>query len=347
MNESTLQAEFERAAHAAGGSVDLRLTLASRPIWVRFAGNAAAEALSPAFAHLGATDGRAPALTLHVWDSATAEVERPAFMPPAKPEVQAGPPGAGASYYHEGDGFRALRQPAYDAVSVLGTQSERAWFWTGDVTRLPYWEYTAPFRHLLSWWLDAQGLLQVHGGAVGTADGGLLLVGAGGSGKSTTALASLLDPRLRYAGDDYVAVGSEPPTVHSLYCSGKVHRGDVDRLPHLAGALADQGRPDEKGVVYVEPTFPGRSIASFPLRAIVLPRVTDRRTARARPVTEAAALSALAPSTIFQLHPPARDALVYMAQLVRRAPTFVLELGADIETIPAELFRLLDELAGR
>jgi hypothetical protein len=133
-------------------------------------------------------------------------------------------------------------------------------------------------------------------------------------------------------------------TVHSLYCSGKVHRGDVERLPHLAPALTDAGRPDEKGVVYVEPAFPGRCIASFPLRAIVLPRVTGRRAARAEPGTQAAALGALAPSTIFQLHPPAREALAHMAELVRRVPTYVLELGADSETIPAELLRLLDDL---
>ena len=346
MNEAGLQAEFERAARAAGGAVDLRFSVAGRAVSVRFAGTTAAEALRPAFAHLEAPDAATAAVTLHVWDSATAGVERPAFVPAGDGEVEAGPPGAGPSYYHEEDGLRALHQPAYDALSVLATESGHAWFWTRDVTRLPYWEYTAPFRHLLSWWLDAHRLRQVHSGAVGTPAGGLLLVGAGGSGKSTTALASLLDPRLSYAGDDYVAVGSEAgPTVHSLYCSGKVHLDDVHRLPHLAAALADAGRPDEKGVLYVERAFPGRCIAGFPLRAIVLPRVTDRRTARARPDTPAAALAALAPSTIFQLHPPAREALAQMAQLVRTVPTFVLELGADVETIPAELLRLLEEPA--
>ena len=336
MNEADLQAEFEQAARAAGGAVDLRLAVAGRAILLRFAGETAASALRPAFAHLEAGDGPAPSLTLQVWDSATSEAERPA--------LEAAPPGAGPSYYSEENGLRALHQPAHDAFSVLAEESGRAWFWTRDLTRLPYWEYTAPFRHLLSWWLDAQGLLQVHGGAVGTAAGGLLLVGSGGSGKSTTALASLLDERLFYAGDDYVAVGSAPPTVHSLYCSGKVHRDDVQRLPHLAAGLADAGRPDEKGVVFVEAAFPGRCVAGFPLRAIVVPQVTDRRVAHARPGTPAEALTALAPSTIFQLHPPAREALAQMTRLVRTAPAFVLELGADVESIPAELLRLLEQL---
>jgi hypothetical protein len=62
------------------------------------------------------------------------------------------------------------------------------------------------------------------------------------------------------------------------------------------------------------------------------------------PATHAAALTALAPSTIFQLHPPAPEALAQMAQLVRTVPTFVLELGTEVETIPNELVRLLERI---
>ena len=325
----SLQEDFERAAEAAGGAVDLQLVVAGRPVRTRFAGAAAAEALSPVFAHLEVPEDEPPALTLHVWDSGARQ--------------PAATTGAGASYYYEQDGVRALQQPASDVFSVLNAEAETGWFWMPDANRLPYWDYTAPFRHLLSWWLDAQGLRQVHGGAVGTEDGGVLLVGPGGSGKSTTALSTLLDERLRYAGDDYVAVGSRrAPAVHSLYCSGKVHPEDLHRLPHLEPALADGARPDEKAVFYVEQAFPGRSIAGFPLRAIVVPRVTERRAARVLPGTRAEALAALAPSTIFQLHPPARDALAWMAELVRRVPAFVLELGGDVETIPAALLRILE-----
>jgi hypothetical protein len=341
---ASLHDDFERAARAAGGAVDLRLAIAGSPVRIRFAGETAAEALGPAFAHLE-TGGDPPSLTLHVWDSGTAGAERPAFAPPREEDDGAATTGVGASYFYDGPGFRALHQPSSDVLSVLSVEADTGWFWMPDATALPYWEYTAPFRHLLSWWLHARGCRQVHGGAVGTAAAGAVIVGPGGSGKSTTALASLLDERLRYAGDDYVAVGGdEEPVVHSLYCSGKVHRADLYRLPHLEPALADHVREDEKAVFYVATAFPRRSTAGFPLRAIVLPRVTDRRAARVLPGTQAAALAALAPSTIFQLHPPARDALAQMAALVRAVPTFVLELGADAETIPGELVRLLERV---
>jgi hypothetical protein len=335
---------FNRAAGASRGIVELSLTIARRTVCIRFADSAAAAALSPAFAHLDG-GGPSPALTLHVWD-ATASRERPAFALRHDADAVAdAASGAGPSFFYEGPGFRALHQPASDAVSVLSTESDSGWFWVPDATSLPWWDYTAPFRHLLSWWLAAEGCRHVHGGAVGTADGGVLLVGQGGSGKSMTALASLLDERLCYAGDDYVAVeGDGQPFVHSLYSSGKVHRRDLRRLPHLTPAVANGDRPNEKAVVHIATAFPGRAIAGFPLRAIVLPRVTDRRTARVVAGTRAAALAALAPSTILQLHPPAREALAQMADFVRTVPTFVLELGADIETIPTELVRLLEQV---
>lgn len=340
---ASLDDDFEQAARAAGGAVDLRLAIAGSAVRIRFAGATAAEALSPAFAHLEARESDPPSLTLHVWDS-TAGTDRPAFLAgrPAEPGTATG---VGASYLYDEPGFRALHQPSSDVLGVLSSDADTGWFWMPDARALPYWEYTAPFRHVLSWWLDARGCRQVHGGAVGTATGGVLLVGPGGSGKSTTALSSLLDERLRYAGDDYVAVGGgREPVVHSLYCSGKVHRSDLHRLPHLEPALADHVREDEKAVFYVAAAFPGRATAGFPLRAIVLPRVTDRRTPRVLAGTHAAALAALAPSTIFQLHPPAREALARMAVLVRTVPTFVLELGADVEAIPGELVRLLERI---
>jgi hypothetical protein len=336
-----LHDDFELAVEAAGQTVDLNLRIAGRQVSIRFAGDAVADALTPALAHLEVDQTESPALTLHVWDGPT-----PAFASSLpEPDATARATGAGPSYYAEEGDFRVLRQPA-NALSVLTHAADRGWFWMPDAQSLPYWEYTAPFRHLFSWWLDASGLCQVHAGAVGTEGAGVLLVGAGGSGKSTSALTSLLDERLFYAGDDYVAVDAgDLYTVYSLYCSGKVHRDDLHRFPHLEASLADRVRPDEKSVFYVEQIFPGRTTSGFPLRAIVLPRVTERRSAHVRPVPQAAALAALAPSTIFQLHPPAREALAYMGDLVRRVPAFVLELGSDVETIPAELVRLLEQVS--
>lgn len=341
-----LDHDFKGAAAAAGGVVERRFRLAGEPISVRYAGETAASLLSAAFAHLEADEGEPPVFELRVWDGAHSGAGRPAFAPTRDEGMEPPTSGPGPSYFYEGAGFRAMHQPSADHLSVLSEDARLGWFWMPDVTALPHWDYAAPYRHLLSWWLAARGHQHVHGGAVGTEDGGILLVGRGGSGKSTTALMSLLDDRLRYAGDDYVALaaGDGGPMIYSLYSSGKVHRSNLGRLPHLGAALANPDRPEEKAVMFVPAAFPGRAVACLPLRAIVIPRVVPGGRTRVAETTGAAALAALAPSTIFQLHPPAKTALARMARLVRGVPAFELELGADVAAIPGELVSLLARL---
>ena len=75
-----------------------------------------------------------------------------------------------------------------------------------------------------------------------------------------------------------------------------------------------------------------------------MPRITGRPHTRAVPTTHAAALVALAPSTVLQLHTAGSEALQYMARLVREVPAFVLELGSDVSEIPGVILALLDEL---
>lgn len=339
-----LQESFESAAQTAG-EVERHIVVFGLPVRLRFAGAPSADALWPAFAHLEA-DAPAPAvLTLHVWDSAGTGTTRPTFAPPAEPEASADGSGAGPSYFHESDGVRVLHQPASDSLSVLSLD-DAAWFWVPDARALPYWDYTAPFRHILAWWLAGHGYRIVHGAAVGREAAAVLLVGRGGSGKSTTSLSTLLDDRLRLVGDDYVAAGfpDGEPTVHSLYAFGKLHWRDLDRLPGLRDAVANAGGSDEKAVIDIFRSFPERCSTSFPLRAIVVPRVTGGTVTRVADSSHREALAALAPSTIFQIYPPAPEALAELTQLVRAVPTFALELGTDVQGVSDAIVGLLEHL---
>jgi hypothetical protein len=227
-------------------------------------------------------------------------------------------------------------------LSVYDAGANRAWFWAPSVDALLSWDWASPIRSLLHWWLGRRGILQVHGGAVGLPDGGVLVVGRGGSGKSTTTL-SALTPPLRYAGDDFVAVEPGPtPWIHSLYSTGKLETHHLARFPALEPAVVNPERlPREKAVVQVHRTQPERTIAGFPLRAVVVPRIVPDGATRLVPATPAAALAALAPSTIFQLHPPQRDALKTMAAIVSTTPCYSLELGGELERIPSVLTEFL------
>src|SRR4029077_10365864 len=150
-------------------------------------------------------------------------------------------------------------RPALGQLSAYEQATSRAWFWCSNAHELPFWEPAAPFRQVFHWWLPDRGALLLHAAAVGRTEGGVLLVGAGGSGKSTCAL-SCLTSDLLFAGDDYVAVELRPePRVLSIFSSGKLERGHSALLPHLPSpSFAGDGAMEEKSVFYVAERFPDR-----------------------------------------------------------------------------------------
>lgn len=332
-----LAAAWEEAAGDA--AVEHWFRIGGRLLRLVFAGDAVVPWVVPAFAHLRTAPGSAD-LTVHLWDATSTGAPEPSKPPVPEDELP------GAFYFFEDPPVRGVYQPGMDALSVIDLGEGTAWYWVRDPSVLPYWEQAAPLRQILHWYMATQGIQQVHSGAVGTPDGGVLLVGKGGSGKSTCSLTSLVS-ELRYAGDDYVMVSIEPqPWIHSLFNSGKVEPHNLERVPHLRSAITNASKLDEeKAVVFVERHFPDRPIDGFPLRAVVLPKITGGPITRAVPTTAAAALAALAPSTVFQLHTAGREAFSFMAQLVRQVPAYVLELGEDASAIPAAISDLLSTLA--
>src|SRR5438067_6414568 len=287
-----LRAGVAASFEAAGSASVVRLDLADDAVELRFAGESLRDRLTPAFAHVVDPRGdRPPALTINLWDTRATGSE-----PPPRPPVPAGH-AEGALYHFEEGSLRGVYRPGLEALSVLDGDAGVAWHWVADAREQPYWDEACPLRQILFWWLRSRGYLQVHGAAVGTQDGGVLVVGKGGSGKSTVAL-SALGTDLLYGGDDYVAVGVEPePRVQSLYSSGKLEPEHVqDLLPHLAPLLANADRlATEKAVLYVHEHFPEQTTSGFPLSAVLVPRVrADRPDTRVVGVSRAEAFAALA-----------------------------------------------------
>jgi hypothetical protein len=329
---------FEEAA-TASGLVEHRVRLGGAVVRLRFAGTSLAGQLSRAFAHRADRSDDPPTLTISSWDSGTSGTE-----PPPLPATEADMPRGAVVYAAEADRHVAYR-PGLEQLSAYDGHSGDAWFWCRDARELPFWDEAAPFRQILHWWFADRGLMLLHGAAVGLAAGGVLLVGRGGSGKSTCAMSSLTS-NLTYAGDDYVGVALDPePRVFSLYCSGKLQPGHAKLLRHLPTPdFAGDGTPEEKAVFYVGDRFPERMSTGFPLRAVVVPRVTGALRPRVHPATAADALRALAPSTLLQLVPARPEALTAMRRLLEVLPAYSLELGADVGSIPGTIEALLRDL---
>lgn len=317
--------------------------MAGRPVRFRFAGPALL-GLCEAFEHLAEPfDGEA-SLTVHLWDQASTGVAAP--EPPYEGRI--GEP-AGLRVLWHADGVRVVLQPGQRTINAFDENTGHAWFWCADPATLPFWEAPAPIRMVLHWWLGTQGALLLHAAAVGFRSGGALIVGVGGSGKSTTALLSLRHG-LRYASDDYVSVDPKPaadgwPTVYSLFGSGKLTAAQYDAFPDLHAGVVNADKLDtEKAVVFVGRVAPDQLVRSFPLRAVLVPRITGRTETTSRRISPIAALAGLAPSTIFQLPGTPSADLSAMASVVRAVPTFALELGSDLPGVPVEIERVLHSL---
>lgn len=336
-----------RAGRAVGGTDDRRYRFADRTVGVRFAGPAVAAALGPTLEHVRTDDGPADA-TIHCFDS-TSSGE------PVSPLVEILLDRIDHDWHawltprHEIRGIGDDRvpttfEPWAGILSAYDRDRRTGVWWIRDVDRIPSHERAAPLRSVLAWALADLGLQSVHAAAVGRPDGGVLLAGPGGSGKSSTALACLA-AGLGHLSDDYCLIStSGPPCAHSLFAVAKLDGpADLERLPTFAPSVTNPTRAgSEKLVVDVRRDFGDRILTSFPVRAVVVPRIAPDPSSRIEPVAPAAALRALGPTTLLQLPGAGTGALRAMGDLVRSVPCFELHLGRDTSVVPGLIEALLD-----
>ncbi|HMK30945.1 MAG TPA: hypothetical protein VK473_14780 [Terriglobales bacterium] len=335
------QQAFESAAEAAGEE-ERRLALGGYCIRLRFAGRALLENLSRAFAHLAAPPDRTPDLTICLWDGESTGRQPPRPQWREHASIRGEVEGYNTSrfyttYEHEAGGF-TLFDAHRDVANV----------WVPAARCVPYWVKGSPLRTVLYWWMGLHERQLVHAAAVGNSLGGVLITGKSGSGKSTTALACL-SAGMQYAGDDYVIVGLKPPRfTYALYTTAKVCANHLHAFPHLTNLIDNPQRLDtEKALIFLnEGNLAAQLVSGFALRAIVVPRVTGLLHTRLRKASPAAALAALAPTTMFA-HPRggAHD-FKRVAELARTVPSYILECGTDLRQIPQAITALLETNGG-
>jgi hypothetical protein len=343
---------FIEAEHQAGGSDDYYYKIGGSVLRLRFAGPALVQFITRAFAHLAVAPVPIPDLTICLWDSVSTGRQLPLLVSSLIRLLKItwledrGIRGEILDY-NSGRIRAALHGHDNTILSLIDLQERTAVYWVQTGSDIPWYETGAPLRILLYWWFSHHAKQIIHGGAIGTERGGLLLGGKGGSGKSTTALACL-DSALLYAGDDYSLVElSSQPFVHSLYNTAKVKgEADLNRFPWMSSRICNVERigPDaEKPMMFLHEHQPDKITSGFPLKAVVLPRFfPGTKKCEVTSLAPESAFRAIAHSTITQLAGAGSEALRAMSQIVHRVPCYLVKLGEDLSDISKTMSELLE-----
>jgi hypothetical protein len=336
------------AAFAKAVAPELRqthkLSVAGHTVLLRFAGPALAEAILPALAHLeiDAGTGPDPEITFHLWDTASTGIYPPT-LPFGVDDYR--------RYGHRAivdDGQTVLMHALGKQILYLYDRKQRAgFFWTQDADRLSIYERAAPLQTLLYWALREFGWQIVHAAAVGTATGGVLLVGNTGAGKSTTALSCLAQDGLRFLSDDKCLARLGPtPQACAVFSSGKIKADMLEHLPQFRDRLRgwDDSYKAGKGLVFLYPDYAQRLVATLAVKALVVPHVAHQTQASIRPVSSSTVFRVFGPSTVIWLPGAEADNYRFTAELVQRVPCYQLDLALDLQRNTDAILDLLGEL---
>jgi hypothetical protein len=123
-----------------------------------------------------------------------------------------------------------------------------------------------PASTAISAWLAQSGALVLHAGAVGDGNGAALLLGRGGAGKSTTALACAARG-MGVLGDDFCVMTMDGRLmVHGLYATAKITHDTAQHLGLTARPALARTSRDKKVLALSGGTF----IRSAPIVALIV-----------------------------------------------------------------------------
>jgi hypothetical protein len=310
----------------------ISLCIAGRTVILQFANERLANVIEPTFRHLKTEVTGGEDLCIRVWDRACSNLPEP--MLPLLERHMGSTHFAGAVQCIVDQATRRIE--AYHPTRRCGL------LYVPDLSQLDPGYAAAPLRALLHWWAIDHGWLLLHAGCVATDEGAALLVGRGGSGKSTTVL-GCISSAFGLLSDDYcLYIPGEPSRVHSLFGSSKIDSQAIALMPSLGSAF-DGAPTDPRGkrIIQIRDHFPGSWRVEAPLRVIIVPQIGSGRGCTAERINPADALRALAPSTIFQLAGGRARAFEQMARLVRMLPCWRLVIGPDPRTAREPISKII------
>jgi len=221
----------------------------------------------------------------------------------------------------------------YDPVTLtlrlLSSRRRLAIVWTPDAAQTPEWEDSAPLRDLFHWMTLSSECFLVHAAAIGIGNSGALLIGPGGSGKSTTTGAAALRG-LTIAGDDFVLIEPRSAQAYALYDCIKLDSDSTKRFPSLETEIVNPVRgAAEKGRIHLCQSRPQTFARSLPIAAAFLPRIAGLPSTKIVRASPSEAVRALVPSTLSIVAGGAAEMFRKSAAFLRNLPVYHCNLGTD------------------
>jgi hypothetical protein len=323
--------------------------IASHYVKIRFAGPELVPYCIPAINHLSVEKSTNISLTISVWDSKSTKINLPFDLWGDHKSIRNNKRNSNDRQEHIRNYFqkkniRGMYHDETKVLSIFNKKTNKAILWCNSKDSIPYFSTSSPFRSIFHWWSLNMGLLLIHASAVGYNDGGVLIVGKSGSGKSNTALASI-NSNINFAGDDHVIVDTTLPLkMYSLYNAFKLKKPDIVKYPEL---VPINNRNDhykcEKTIFFMDQLAKEKIVNSFEIRSILLPKITNIKSPQLYRIPPSKALLAISPNTIFQLPGSGKIDYEMMVKLVRNTPSYILELGPDVKGIPHIIDKLLKD----
>jgi hypothetical protein len=214
-----------------------------------------------------------------------------------------------------------------------------------DPDLIPAWDIATPFRDILHVWFRLHGGHILHGAVVGDRDHAVMLAGAGGSGKSSSAMACLRHSDLHFLGDDVTLIrdGDDGKRiVHSLYNSVKLLPHDCERFAGRLSRLDDSTRGDGKPTFYTYPDFGDRLAKTRVLKGFLLVRPHPAEQTGVSPASQGDIWRAIGPSTM-SLLPSDAGGIKWLGKLAATLPACWLSVGSRREDIPVAIAGALND----
>ena len=344
---------FERNNLPNSSRVDI--SLAGKRISIFYGSSDLAQLLAPAISHLECSLAEPPELNIFVCDSTTHPVLKwsPDLSTQHQLKLPSSPSHPVVYGKHEQMQFAFQFGPSLLSIDLYDGV-DRAVLWLDSCDQ--YLSNVAeslcyPFRTIFAWFVaDNTGCL-IHASAIADERGGLVFSGTSGSGKSTCALISSLAGKT-FIGDDAVIISCKDTlSLYSPYCVTRVRPDELEHYPTLtasssivansrssvlpgAGKLTFSMQTLEKSI--------GSKSADF--RALVFPEVVNGlKRSKAVPISPAAALRRLAPSSLLHIPGYGQAALTRLAQISNSVPCYHWQLGVRREEIVELVERVLGD----